>query len=70
MMPARIVDEFSRFSCGHLTDTATGEPLKCDDIVLLAGFASVARIDAPCRACGPQKVERLKDGRVPYDKLP
>ena len=65
-MPSpRTVHEFSHYACGHYTVTATGERQ-----ALLPAFASVAHILAPCRACGPPRVERLKQGKVPYDKLP
>ena len=70
-MSDRIVHEFSyHVPCGHYTVTATGEPVTAENAGTGNWFNSVAQILGPCRACQPQKVERLKKRKVPYDKLP
>ncbi len=68
MPDARIVHEFSHHSCGHYTVTATGEPVTAENAGTGNWWPGVAHILAPCRACQPQKVERLK--RRPFDELP
>ena len=66
MPDARIVHEFSyHVPCRHYTVTRTREPVNRPP-----HHASVAHILAPCPACQPQTVERLRKRKEPYDQLP